>query len=66
MLVFYNRRKGALQVVFMTKTNFWGTQTWLLKGMIESTWHLFWFSLWNNQICQYICCITPLAADKPG
>lgn len=66
MLVFYNRRKGVFQVVFMMKTNFWDTQTWLLNGMTEPTWHLFWFYLWNNQICQYFCCITALKADKSG
>lgn len=66
VLLFFNRRKGDFQVVFMMKTNFWGNQTWLLNGMIEPMWHLFWFYLWNNQICQYICWITPLAADKTG
>lgn len=66
MLVFFKSRKGAFKVVLKMKTNFWGTQTWLLSGMIEPSWHLFWLCLWNNQICQYICCITPLAADKSG
>lgn len=50
MLLFYNRRR-AFQVVFMMKTNFWGTQTQLLNGTKR---YLFWFHKWNNQIYKYL------------
>lgn len=64
MLVFYNRSRKTFHVVFRVKTNFHGIQTHLLNGM---KYHLFWFPLWNNQICKYLSVvITPSGADKSG